>query len=226
MKKIIKNKKMILIVIIILLLLGYYIYHKNNMYEEFETSSNTEELLTYEEKKEENLVMGEGTNNKEHNSETEKIIVHITGEVKNAGVIELEKGKRIIDAVNMAGGFTEEADAEKINLAYELADGVKIYIPNKSEIETTDAKEYITKSSGDNVIMEESKMEQNNNSLININQASQTELETLPGIGPSTALKIVSYREENGNFSSIEDIKNVQGIGDAKFENIKELICI
>lgn len=220
MKKIINNKKTILIVIIILLLLGYYIYHKNNnSYNEFET--NIEEMKL----KEENNIKKE-ENNDEEKDETEKIIVHITGEIKNAGVIELEKGKRIIDAVNIAGGFTAEADTEKINLAYEITDGIKIYIPNKNEEQTTNAKEYITKSSGDNIIIEESKMEKNNNLLININKASQTELETLPGIGPSTALKIISYREENGNFSSIEDIKNVQGIGDAKFENIKELICI
>ena len=64
------------------------------------------------------------------------------------------------------------------------------------------------------------------NTLVNINNATQTELETLPGIGPSTALKIISYRNENGQFSSIEDIKNVSGIGDNKFESIKDLICV
>ena len=69
-------------------------------------------------------------------------------------------------------------------------------------------------------------MKKTNKSLININEATQTELETLPGIGPSTALKIISYREENGKFSSIEDIKKVSGIGENKFENIKGLICV
>ena len=80
--------------------------------------------------------------------------------------------------------------------------------------------------SGDNEIVEETEMKQSGNTLVNINEATQTELETLPGIGPSIALKIISYRKENGNFSSIEDIKNVSGIGENKFESIRELICI
>ena len=155
--------------------------------------------------------------------EKETIIVHITGEVKNWGVIELEKGARVIDAVNKAGGFTEEADIEDVNLAYTLSDGVKIYIPSKNK--ESDIK-YITEESGNNVVTEENKVEEKKNVLVNINVATQTELESLPGIGPSTALKIISYREEQGNFTCIEDIKNVSGIGDSKFEKIKELICV
>ena len=156
------------------------------------------------------------------------IIVHITGEVEQWGVIELEQGSRVIDAVNKAGGFTQNADTQKVNLAYELTDGVKVYIPSKNEeLENTiTTQKYITEDSGENVIMEESDMKKTGDSLVNINEATQTELETLPGIGPSTALKIIAYRQENGNFSSIEDIKNVSGIGDSKFENIRELICV
>ena len=134
----------------------------------------------------------------------------------------------MIDAVNKAGGFTDEADIEKVNLAYELTDGVKVYIPSKNidkESNITTQK-YITMESGDNEIVEETEMKQSGNTLVNINEATQTELETLPGIGPSIALKIISYRKENGKFSSIEDIKNVSGIGENKFESIRELICI
>ena len=78
-----------------------------------------------------------------------------------------------------------------------------------------------------NIIESNNKKEnESSNNLININTATQTELEMLPGIGPSTALKIIKYREENGNYNKIEDIKNVSGIGDSKYDNIKELICI
>ena len=244
MRKNIKLNKKIIVVIIILILIGYYIYCKNkNTYEEIasmdELISNKEESSTNT-KESGNTNKGDGRSESleeniskemKENLETEveqqgAIIVHITGEVKNWGVIELPQGSRVIDAVNKAGGFTETADTTKVNLAYELSDGVKIYIPSKTEMQSSYVEEYITEDSGDNVITEENKMKERKNLLVNINSATQTELETLPGIGPSTALKIISYREENGNFSSIEDIKNVQGIGENKFENIKELICI
>ena len=244
MRKNIKFNKKIIVVIIILILIGYYIYCKNkNTYEEI---ASMDELIINKEESSTNTKESGNTNkgdgrsesleeniSKEmkENLETEveqqgAIIVHITGEVKNWGVIELPQGSREIDAVNKAGGFTETADTTKVNLAYELSDGVKIYIPSKTEMQSSYVEEYITEDSGDNVITEENKMKERKNLLVNINSATQTELETLPGIGPSTALKIISYREENGNFSSIEDIKNVQGIGENKFENIKELICI
>ena len=228
-KRIEINKKIIsLIIVITLLAIGYYIYCKNNNYEEFEQNTNSEKFTTYEKEEKEYTQQESEIENEEEEQTKEIIMVHITGEVENWGVIELEKGARVIDAVNKAGGFTEEADTGKVNLAYELTDGIKIYIPSKSEeIENSvTTQKYITTDSGDNVIMEESDMKKTSNLLVNINEATQTELETLPGIGPSTALKIISYREENGKFSSIEDIKNVSGIGDNKFENIRELICV
>lgn len=169
------------------------------------------------------------SNGEETENRGEMMLVHITGEVKNWGVIELPEGSRVIDAVNKAGGFTDSADVEKVNLAYELSDGVKVYIPSKNEDEIGDTttKEYITADSGNNVITGGNDMKKETKSeLVNINKATQTELETLPGIGPSTALKIISYRNENGSFSSIEDIKNVNGIGDSKYESIRELICV
>ena len=229
------NKKVILSIIVILLLLGYYMFYKrSNIYKEFEESSNIEELIAYEEEIEQNVEEENKFDEAAENSEEEvvenkkKIVVHITGEVNNWGVIELEEGARVIDAVNVAGGFTKEADMEKVNLAYVLSDAIKIYIPSKNEEEESviSTKEYITTDSGDNIATGEEGMKQSRNSVVNINEATQTELESLPGIGPSTALKIISYRKENGNFSSIEDIKNVSGIGDNKFENIRELICV
>ena len=246
------NKIIITVIVIVLGLIGYYIYYKNSKtYNEFEESSQLEELIPYEEEKQkggkssvEDESFSQGDSNDLKNTKTdeqeteslneneenngEMIIVHITGEVNNWGVIELPQGSRIIDAVNKAGGFTDEADVEAVNLAYVLSDGIKVYIPSKNEDPMGDftAEEYITADSGDNVITGGEKMGESKNELVNINKATQTELETLPGIGPSTALKIISYRNENGAFSSIEDIKNVNGIGDSKFESIRDLICV
>lgn len=143
------------------------------------------------------------------------IVVYICGAVKESKVITLKENSRICDAIDCVGGLTDDADLTNINLAYILEDSEKIYIPKKGEdLSNKDSlnSSYINSSS--------------KNNKININKASQTELESIPGVGPSTALKIINYREENGKFSSIEDIKNVSGIGNAKFENIKEYITI
>lgn len=127
------------------------------------------------------------------------------------------------------GGLREDACIEEINLAYKLEDGMKIHIPTKQEkkIENENAinkSEYITNSSGISINGEKS--EEKETSKININTATQTQLESLPGVGPSTAQKILAYRKEKGKFSKIEDIKQVKGIGEAKFEKIKEYITV
>ena len=153
----------------------------------------------------------------------EEIIIHITGEVVNEGIVKIKKDSRIADVIEKAGGATVEADLSKVNLAYQVKDGQKIYIPNiKHKENQKEVPEYITEDAGINVIMEDKE----NGSKVNINTATQTELETLSGIGPSTALKIINYRKENGEFKQIEDIKNVPGIGEAKFEGLKEEICV
>lgn len=172
---------------------------------------------------------------------TEKIIVHVSGAVNKEGIVELEENSRISDAIDKAEGLKENADTKNINLAFKLEDGMKIYIPTieesreqneqngQSQNQTLmdETSKYVTSSSG--VVQEEQtngQSEQKKNEKININTATQTELETLPGIGPSISLKIINYREENGKFKSIEEIKEVSGIGDAKYENIKDLICV
>lgn len=116
--------------------------------------------------------------------------------------------------------MTEYADISKINLAYVVKDGQKINIPHVNSVET---ESYITANIGENIIVENIEAE---NDKVNINTATQAELETLTGIGPSLALKIIDYRKENKEFKQIEDIKNVPGIGDAKFEVIKNEICV
>ncbi|MDO5555963.1 MAG: helix-hairpin-helix domain-containing protein [Clostridia bacterium] len=209
------NKQKIVLIIIgilVILFIAFYITKKTNNYNYDELEVIEEENNSIQEKEEQII--------------EEEIIVHITGEVENEGIIKINKNSRIADAIERAGGTTEYADLSKINLAYVIKDGQKIYIPNINDKETQETQEtmeqYITEEAGDNIVIEDKKIEEK----VNINTASQTELETLSGIGPSTALKIINYRQENGEFKTIEDIKNVSGIGEAKFENIKNNICI
>ena len=164
---------------------------------------------------------------------SKKIIVHISGEVISPGVISLEEGARIVDAINMVDGVTEEADLSKVNLAYVLEDAQKIYIPNINEKEEKEIVENIEEG----VVISGSGMNDGNNSnsgndyknenvKININTANVKELQKLSGIGESIALRIVTYRKENGKFNSIEDLKNVSGIGENKFNKIKNNIFV
>ncbi len=153
----------------------------------------------------------------EEKVEITKIKVHIAGSVVTEGIIELEEGARVADAIKEAGGTTADANTKKINLAQKLQDGQKIYIPNQNETE-----EDIMENLGETI--EENSI--NSSSKVNINTATQTELELLSGIGPSIASKIISYRKENGKFKKIEDIKNVPGIGEAKFNSIQDQITV
>lgn len=155
-----------------------------------------------------------------------KIVIHIIGEVKKTGILVLPEGARIADAIDKAGGATKEADLNEVNLAYVLEDGQKVYIPNKKDKKKAEAKLYVTSESGNNVILDGKNTENGVNKKLNINTANQSELETLPGIGSAIASKIIEYREKNGKFKKIEDLKNVKGIGDAKFGNIKEYLVV
>ena len=206
------NKKIIFIIIIISgIIYGIFNYFTQNMNKE-----NLENIS------QDIIINNQTENTTEENNNQEKIVIHITGAICNEGIYELEENSRIADAVKMAGGLKEDADLKQINLAYVLEDGMKINIPSKNENTNEDSnntESYITKEN----------LNSSNNtkiSKVNINNATQTELETLPGIGPSTALKIINYRKEKGKFNKIEDIKNVNGIGESKFNKIKEFIKI
>lgn len=143
------------------------------------------------------------------------ISVYISGQVKNPAVITFEKKEnlKIIDAVNAAGGFTESADTENINLAENLSDGQHIHVPTKEII----FQEISAPTSSKN---------KNSNEVVNINTADENELQKIRGVGPSIAQRIIDFREQNGNFQSIEDIKKVRGIGEKTFQKIKNSITV
>lgn len=156
-------------------------------------------------------------------ADEDEIMIHITGAVKNPGILKLKEGYRIAAAIELAGGLTDDADTTSINFAYKVKDGQKIYIPKISDTkEIVEAKNdetsFIIDDGEDNSI--------NTNKKININTASQSQLMSLSGIGEGTAIKIIEYRTANGKFKSIEDIKNVSGIGNSKYESIKNYICV
>lgn len=207
-----KKQKIILGIIASVAIAGicYYVYARD--------SSFSEENLEIAQSQEENLSYENMNTNNETNSET--IIVHISGAVNNEGIVELKENSRIQDAIDKAGGLKENACIDKINLAYILEDGMKICIPTIEEQKKKDEIEQESKNST------EGSSESKQNIKVNINTATQTQLETLPGIGPSTALKIINYRNEKGKFKTIEEIKEVSGIGESKFNNIKDLITI
>lgn len=183
--------------------------------------SNKQETNTYDNILTSDVVV---ENKVEENTKEEKstIKVYVTGEVNTPGVIELEEGARIQDAIEGAGGIKAEASLKEINLAYEVADGEKIYIPNLSEVSEESEEQSPSESSSGGGSTSSS----NSNGKVNINKATATELTSIPGIGASTAQKIITYREENGKFKAIEDIKNVSGIGDSKYNSMKDFISV
>jgi competence protein ComEA len=148
---------------------------------------------------------------------TPPLTVHITGAVNDPGVYTLPPGSRVEDAIEAAGGGTTKADTSLLNLAELVEDGMQIWVP--ARLEELPGNQFPGESEGEPAENPLSK-------LININTATQIELESLPGIGPVTAEAIIKYRNENGPFKKIEDIQEVSGIGPAKFEQIRELISI
>lgn len=202
-----KRKVFIGIVVLLIMLIGWKMYNKTD-------SFVSDEVLDSE------------INNidKKITDEEDFIVVHITGEVKKPGVVKLKQGSRIEDVISSAGGLTENADITYVNLAYIVEDGVKIKIPSVNEEDIKN--EYIVSDSGKNVIISDEENKDYNTRIVNINTANQTELEQLPGIGSSIATRIIDYRNKNGKFRNIEDIKNVTGIGDNKYEKIKDFIKV
>lgn len=202
-------------IVVVILIVGYYYLN------------STKEV--YIGKETQNVVESGEEEMQEEIKEEKTILVHITGAVEKNGVVKVKENSRINDAIEAAGGITEEADLSDVNLAYIIEDGQKIYIPKKQD-KTTEAKvdnikNIVTENSGNNIIKGEIYTEVKSN-LVNINKASAKELMSLQGIGEATAWNIIEYREVNGKYKTIEDIKNVSGIGEAKFNAIKNYITV
>ena len=148
------------------------------------------------------------------------LLVDVKGAVRYPGVYTLEEGQRIVDAIEMAGGYIEQANPSHINHAQKLQDEMVIYIPKIGEVLSESIEQLIQTP------QQSSSTSTSSSGKVNVNKAEESELTTLPGIGPSKAKAIIQYRTEQGTFQTIDDLKKVTGIGEKTFEQLKDLIDV
>ncbi len=209
------KKIIIIITTIILISITIYIINTNKIESEVVETTESNIVKEIEEPKEEIK---------------NYITVEIKGEVTNPGVYKIEENSRVIDLINLSGGFTQNALTININQAKKLSDEMVIVIYNKNDLKEEVKTEYVylececPKITNDGCVNED-KIEDNQNTKISINNATKEELTKLNGIGEKIAEKIIEYRKEN-KFKTIEDIKNVSGIGESLYEKIKDSITI
>ncbi|KON86975.1 hypothetical protein AF332_09250 [Sporosarcina globispora] len=157
---------------------------------------------------------------KEGKMQTDRLSQSIKADIKGAvhkpGVYEAAEGDRVVDLIKKAGGLTDKADSAKINFALNVTDEMVVYVPEKGE-------ELSEVPVGAGIV---EAMGQKDEGKVNLNQATEAELQTLPGIGPSKAAAIIEYRETNGSFKDIEDLKLISGIGDKTFEKLREHLMV
>lgn len=228
------DKDYVIIGVIVIAVIIFMIINLGKI-KEFENKDNDKmtnvesSINTDNDKSEENKEQKDD-NSKEQIVNGEGIFVHIDGYINNPGVYEIKENDRIKTLIDKAGGFKEGYSIKNINLAAKLSDGDKIYIPSVSEEKVSENNNNININSsgkGQNVKTDRNNVSvMKNNSKININTANISELKQITGIGESTANKIIDYRENVGKFKKIEDIKEVKGIGDAKYESLKNKITI
>lgn len=188
-----------------------------------DTSSEEETftITTIPQEQNEEVVENEATTNATiEQPKIEEIMVDVKGAVKSPGVYILTADDRIIDAIDRAGGYTEESQSTEVNHAQKLQDEMLIYIPKIGE--EIDQENSI----GQVVVSSTAASSSSQGTKIDLNSADEAALTTLPGIGPSKAQAILAFREENGSFKTIDDLKNVTGIGEKTFEKLKEFIVV
>ena len=191
-------------IIIFLLLFGFFVFY--------------EEPVSNVEFENESRIMNMESEIVEEKEDDKKMIrVDVKGAVIKEGVYEIEEGSCVLDVIRLAGGLNDDADTSLVNLSKQVVDQMMIVIPTLEEVQSGN-------SYGSENYYKEDTILNDSSGLVSINRASVSELQTLPGIGEKKALDIISYREENGGFQSLEDLKNVKGIGDRTFENLKEYI--
>lgn len=209
-----RNKRVIFILFAGLLLVFGYYNQEGEQISNLDSENNLEILEAG------NLQQNDSAENAK-----ESIVVHLAGAVKNAGVYKLNKDDRLVDLIKAAGGLKDNADLTQINLAEKLYDGQKLTIAEKiiHEDRTAFNSKKTDNSEG---IIDTSYSSSDNNLLININQADQSQLEELSGIGPSKAAAIIKYRDQNSYFSKKEDLLKISGIGEKTLENIRDEIVL
>lgn len=153
----------------------------------------------------------------EASKELSQLVVDVKGAVEKPGLYTLEVGSRVNDAVEAAGGLTSQADPKSINLAQKLSDEAVIYVASKDENISV-----VASTTASSAMSQEEK----NTSLVNLNTATEADLQTISGIGAKRAADIIAYREANGGFKSVDDLNNVSGIGDKTMESIRPYVTV
>ena len=148
----------------------------------------------------------------ENPQEEENLVVDVKGAIKSPGVYEMKLGDRVIDVIEQAGGLHENADSNNINFAMKLVDEMVLYIPIVGEELTPEPTVGGVQNQGDG--------------KVNLNKASEAELQTLTGVGPAKATAIIEYRDQNGGFKKVEEIMEISGIGEKTFEKFKDQITV
>ncbi|HEL2040806.1 TPA: helix-hairpin-helix domain-containing protein [Streptococcus suis] len=153
----------------------------------------------------------------EVSEEPSQLVVDVKGAVDKPGLYTLEAGARVNDAVEAAGGLTSQADPKSINLAQKLSDEEVVYVASKDENISV-----VASTTASSAMSQEEK----NTSLVNLNTATEADLQTISGIGAKRATDIIAYREANGGFKSVDDLNNVSGIGDKTMESIRPYVTV
>ncbi len=161
---------------------------------------------------------GDSKANEGSTHDQKSISVHVAGCVLNPGMYSIAEGARVNDAIELAGGFNDDADQDRINLARVLSDGEQIVVPSKNDSSGNGGASADSPESATGVSVTISK--------VNVNTADAAELDAIPGVGPSLAKKIVSDRDANGPFKNIDELARVSGIGDKKLEGMREYVTV
>ena len=198
-----------ILILIVFVVLGTIWTSVTPPYKDSSVGNNSDEMVVSQSENSDS----EGANE----ANTSTLFVHIAGSVKNPGLYELPQGSRVSDAVSAAGGMSEDANTSSVNLARQLTDGEQIIVASNEDILAA-TETGTSNGSPSGQVSSQGK--------VNINTASAEELMTLDGVGEATADKIIAYRQENGSFSRIEEIKEVSGIGEKKFEAMKDAITV
>lgn len=205
-----KNKSKTIIIVVVIMALVFIAYSQKNLKNESDFKSLNDLSL-----KESSIA------SKSNNKKETKVIVHLSGAVKNPGVYKLTENDRLIDLIKAAGGLTTKADLDQINLAEKLFDGQKLKIPSLLKLKKTSNLKAKNK-----VINQNYSSKNTDSKYLNINRASQAELESLSGIGPAKAATIIKYRSDNGPFAQKKDLLKISGIGPKTLANIEDEIVL
>lgn len=220
-ERFVTKRNIALIILVFLCILTSFILYGRNKSKVFKDEYMQNIFVDEEDSAKESLEVNADYNTKDNKEEkistksTKMIVVEIKGEVVNPDVYEISEGSIIRDLITKAGGLTNEANIDKINRADKLRDNQLIVIPNKNDL--ANANNNISINNASSV---------SEDGVININTATLEELQKINGVGEVKAKSIIEYREKNGGFKSIDEMKNIEGIGDKTFEKMKDKITI